>query len=54
MTEKILITDDEPAVLKFLCRTSKGQGSNLDRIKELREILLKLRKSGYDLIILDI
>ena len=54
VTEKILITDDEPAVLKFLCRTLKGQGYNVDGVKEPREVMLKLRNSGYDLIILDI
>ena len=54
MTEKILVTDDEPAVLKLLCRTLKGQGYNVDGVKEPREVLLKLRNSGYDLIILDI
>ena len=50
----ILVVDDEPSVLKFLCRTLEGQGYNVDGVQDAKEVLLKLRNGGYDLILLDI
>jgi PAS domain S-box-containing protein len=50
----ILVVDDEPAVLKFLCRTLEEQGYKVDGVQDAKEVLLKLRNGGYDLILLDI
>ena len=50
----ILVVDDEPFILKFLCRTLKGQGYNVDGVQDAKEALLKLRNGDYDLILLDI
>jgi PAS domain S-box-containing protein len=50
----ILVVDDEPAVLKFLCRTLRGQGYNVDGVQNASEVLLKFQNDGYDLILLDI
>jgi len=50
----ILVVDDEPAVLKFLCRTLEEQGYNVDGVQDAKDVLLKLRNGGDDLILLDI
>jgi PAS domain S-box-containing protein len=54
ITANILVVDDEPYILKFLCRTLENQGYNVDGVHDAKEVLLKLRNGEYDLILLDI
>ena len=50
----ILVVDDEPSALRFLCRTLEGQGYNVEGVQDARTVLHKLRNGSYDLILLDI
>jgi CheY-like chemotaxis protein len=53
-TANILVVDDEPSVLRFLCRTLEGQGYKVDAVQDARKVLPRLQNGGYDLILLDI
>ncbi|MEE8353056.1 MAG: PAS domain S-box protein [Dehalococcoidales bacterium] len=53
-TARILAVDDEPAVLRFLARALGGSGYLVDCVDSARDVVERLRRAEYDLVLLDI
>jgi len=54
MAKKILLVDDEPAIVKGLSFSLKQDGYEIDAAYDGEEALEKFNNSAYDLIILDV
>lgn len=51
---RLLLLDDEPAVLKALCRELRDTGWQIDTFSEPQEALLALAHNAYELILSDL
>ncbi len=53
-TARILVVDDEPLVLRFLERALSSSGYLVDCVDSARNVVERLRREEYDLVLLDI
>ena len=54
MPEKVLIVDDDAAVLRLLCKVVRSNGLEADTAESGEEALDKMAREAYDLLLLDI
>ena len=54
MDKRILIVDDEPAIVKGLVFSLKQDGYNIDAAYDGEEAIEKFNNNQYDLVLLDV